>query len=138
MLGKRQLTAAVLSAAIVMGAAASAAAAGEITGNGRLKPVNGNSPCAYSGQEDLQWFTDDSDTTPLENPASSAIASRLAPAYPRAKNTRRAAARTSSRFRATCSARRSLDTITLDMNTIQMSTLSKWCQHAITCTSLEE
>ena len=36
--------------------------------NGTLKPVNGNSPCAFSGQEDLQWFTDDSDQTPLANP----------------------------------------------------------------------
>jgi len=35
--------------------AAQGAVAGEITGNGREKPVNGNSPCAFSGQEDLQW-----------------------------------------------------------------------------------
>lgn len=46
----------------------STAFAGEITGKGRLKPVNGNSPCAYSGQEDLQWYTDDSDTTPVTAP----------------------------------------------------------------------
>jgi len=47
---------------------AQGAVAGEITGNGTLKPVHGNSPCAFSGQEDLQWFTDDSDQTPLANP----------------------------------------------------------------------
>ena len=40
----------------------------EITGNGRLKDVNGRSFCAFSGQEDLQWFTDDGDTVRLENP----------------------------------------------------------------------
>lgn len=39
--------------------------AGEITGQGDLKPVNGNSPCAFSGQEDLQWFTTDEDITPV-------------------------------------------------------------------------
>lgn len=48
--------------------AAGTASAGEITGNGQLKAVNGNSPCAYSGQEDLQWYTDNSDTTPVDNP----------------------------------------------------------------------
>lgn len=37
--------------------------AGEITGNGTLKTVQGRSDCAYSGQEDLQWYTDNSDTT---------------------------------------------------------------------------
>ena len=44
------------------------ALAGEITGNGRLVTVHGNSPCAFSGQEDLQWYTDDSDQTLLANP----------------------------------------------------------------------
>ena len=34
----------------------------------RLKEVNGRSFCAFSGQEDLQWFTDDGDTVRLENP----------------------------------------------------------------------
>jgi hypothetical protein len=48
--------------------AAGTASAGEITGNGQLKTVNGNSPCAYSGQEDLQWYTDNSDATALDNP----------------------------------------------------------------------
>jgi hypothetical protein len=46
----------------------SAAFAGEITGNGQLKTVHGNSPCAFSGQEDLQWYTTDEDTTPVANP----------------------------------------------------------------------
>jgi hypothetical protein len=36
--------------------------AGEITGNGTLKEVHGRSSCAYSGQEDLQFFYDDEDT----------------------------------------------------------------------------
>jgi len=49
-------------------AAAGAASAGEITGNGRLKPVNGNSPCAFSGQEDLQWYTTDDDSTLRSDP----------------------------------------------------------------------
>ena len=64
---KRKLFAAV-SVAAMMALGSSGAHAGEITGNGQLKAVNGNSPCAYSGQEDLQWYTDDSDSTPLENP----------------------------------------------------------------------
>ena len=68
MLGRKQVIALMLSTAMVMGAAASAASAGEITGNGRLKPVNGNSPCAYSGQEDLQWYTTNGDTTPKRDP----------------------------------------------------------------------
>jgi hypothetical protein len=41
---------------------AGAVLAGEITGNGRLLDVNANSICAFSGQEDLQWFTDDFQT----------------------------------------------------------------------------
>jgi hypothetical protein len=52
----------------VMALGASAAFAGEITGNGKLKTVHGNSPCAYSGQEDRQWYTDDSDTTLVSDP----------------------------------------------------------------------
>jgi hypothetical protein len=52
----------------LMAFVASTASAGEITGNGTLKTVHGNSPCAYSGQEDLQWYTDNSDTTALTNP----------------------------------------------------------------------
>ena len=71
----RFFVAAVFMAAM-MALGTSPAFAGEITGNGRLKPVNGNSPCAFSGQEDLQWFTDDSDTTPLENPIKGVPAHR--------------------------------------------------------------
>jgi hypothetical protein len=48
--------------------AAQGATAGEITGNGTLKPVNGNSPCAYSGQEDLQWYEDNLDQVPRSDP----------------------------------------------------------------------
>jgi hypothetical protein len=54
--------------AAVMALGTSAAFAGEITGNGQLKTVHGNSPCAFSGQEDLQWYTTDEDTTPVANP----------------------------------------------------------------------
>jgi hypothetical protein len=56
------------AAALALSLATSAVFAGEITGNGRLKDVNGHSPCAFSGQEDLQWFTDDSDAVRLDNP----------------------------------------------------------------------
>ena len=42
--------------------------AGEVTGNGKLKDVPARSVCAFSGQEDLQWFTDDGDTVRRENP----------------------------------------------------------------------
>lgn len=59
---------AAVSVPAMMALGTSTAFAGEITGKGRLKPVNGNSPCAYSGQEDLQWYTDDSDTTPVTAP----------------------------------------------------------------------
>ena len=38
---------------------AGAAFAGEITGNGELLEVKGASECAFSGQEDQQWFTND-------------------------------------------------------------------------------
>src|SRR5262249_8960101 len=63
----RQFVAAAVVAA-VMALGTSTAFAGEITGNGQLKPVNGNSPCAFSGQEDRQWFTTDEDTTPVQDP----------------------------------------------------------------------
>jgi hypothetical protein len=59
---------ALAAVAAAMALVASTASAGEITGNGQLKTVHGNSPCAFSGQEDRQWFTDDSDTTRLDNP----------------------------------------------------------------------
>ena len=54
--------------AALLALSAGSALAGEVTGNGRLKEVNGHSFCAFSGQEDLQWFTDDTDTVRLENP----------------------------------------------------------------------
>ncbi len=56
---------------------AGAAFAGEVTGNGTLLHVDDSkwgtglharSFCAYSGQEDLQFFTNDEDTTPLAEP----------------------------------------------------------------------
>ena len=55
------VTAVLVTAVMALGA--SAAFAGEITGNGKLKEVHANSPCAYSGQEDLQWYTDNGDGT---------------------------------------------------------------------------
>jgi hypothetical protein len=59
---------AAVSATAMMVLGTSAAFAGEITGNGQLKTVHGNSPCAFSGQEDLQWYTTDGDTTLVANP----------------------------------------------------------------------
>jgi len=58
----RLLVTAVFAAAM-LALSASVAFAGEITGNGQLKDVNGKSFCAYSGQEDLQWYTNDGDVT---------------------------------------------------------------------------
>ena len=63
-----RLFVALVSVVATMAFVAGTASAGEITGNGKLKTVHANSPCAFSGQEDRQWFTDDSDTVPLENP----------------------------------------------------------------------
>ena len=54
--------------AAFMALGTSAAFAGEITGNGKLKGSNGNSPCSFSGQEDVQWYTDNGDTTPRGRP----------------------------------------------------------------------
>ena len=57
-----------LSAAILLTAlTAGAALAGEVTGNGKLLHVeggglHGQSACAYSGQEDRQFFVDDEQT----------------------------------------------------------------------------
>ena len=68
MLRKKSMFSAAFCAVAIAAASASAAFAGEITGNGKLTPVNGNSPCAFSGQEDLQWYTDDSDTTLRSDP----------------------------------------------------------------------
>ena len=64
----KRFGAAVAVAAVVLSLSASAVFAGEITGNGTLKTVHGNSPCAFSGQEDLQWYTTDDDSTPVADP----------------------------------------------------------------------
>lgn len=53
---------AVGAAAALLSMAGGSVLAGEITGNGTLKEVHGRSSCAYSGQEDLQFFYDDGDT----------------------------------------------------------------------------
>ena len=50
---------AVGAAAALLSIAGGSVFAGEITGNGTLKEVQGRSSCAYSGQEDLQFFYDD-------------------------------------------------------------------------------
>ena len=63
-----RLIMALVAVAALMAFVASTASAGEITGNGKLLTVHGNSPCAYSGQEDLQWYTDNSDTTLRSDP----------------------------------------------------------------------
>jgi len=49
--GKRLFAVAVCAAGIV-GMGATAATAGEVTGNGKPLPVNGKSICAFSGQND--------------------------------------------------------------------------------------
>src|SRR5262245_20690807 len=67
-MNRKSLLAAALCTAALVGAGASAAFAGEVTGNGTLKQVNGNTPCAFSGQEDLQFYTDDTDATPRSDP----------------------------------------------------------------------
>lgn len=64
----RRIVAALSSVALIALLSASAAFAGEITGNGRLLQVNGHSACAYSGQQDLQWYTTDGDTTLRTDP----------------------------------------------------------------------
>jgi hypothetical protein len=63
-----RLFVALVSVAATMALVASTASAGEITGNGTLKTVHANSPCAFSGQEDRQWYTDDSDTVLRSDP----------------------------------------------------------------------
>jgi hypothetical protein len=60
--------------ALMVTASAGAALAGEVTGNGKLLHVqdskwgtglHARSACAYSGQEDLQFFYDDEDEYPI-------------------------------------------------------------------------
>ena len=66
---KRPRFFAALAAAMLLAAlSATTVLAGEITGNGQLKAVHGRSDCAYSGQEDLQWYYDDDDTMPKPEP----------------------------------------------------------------------
>ena len=57
-----RLAASTAAAALAVGLLGGTALAGEITGNGQLKEVMGRSECAYSGQEDLQWYVDDGNT----------------------------------------------------------------------------
>jgi hypothetical protein len=64
----RRIAVALSSVALIALLGASTAFAGEITGNGRLLAVNGHSSCAFSGQQDLQWYTTDADTTLRTDP----------------------------------------------------------------------
>lgn len=64
----RRIAAALSLIALLAVVGANAAFAGEITGNGRLLDVNGHSACAFSGQQDLQWYTTDADTTLRTDP----------------------------------------------------------------------
>ena len=59
------------SAMLLLALSVGSALAGEITGNGKLLHVeggglHGNSACAYSGQEDRQFFVDDEQTERVE------------------------------------------------------------------------
>ena len=71
-----RLGVAVSMAVVVLTLSVSAVFAGEVTGNGKLLHVDGKwgtglhgrSFCAYSGQQDLQFFTTDADTTRLPVP----------------------------------------------------------------------
>ena len=75
----RRIFTALLAALLIVASTASAALAGEITGNGRKSNtiedskwgtgLHARSLCAYSGQEDLQWFEDEeTNQIPVENP----------------------------------------------------------------------
>lgn len=64
----RRIAVALSSVALIALLGAGATFAGEITGNGRLLDVNGHSACAFSGQQDLQWYTTDADTTLRTDP----------------------------------------------------------------------
>jgi hypothetical protein len=55
---RTRLWLAALAASLAATLSVGAVAAGEITGNGELLEVKGQSACAFSGQEDLQWFFD--------------------------------------------------------------------------------
>ena len=85
-MGKTRLVVVAVCAAAVMGVGASAAFAGEITGNGKTLWTNtdrwtdpvtglpiphtlhGNSPCAFSGQEDNQFQGTPGNLNPGYNP----------------------------------------------------------------------
>ena len=59
------------SATLLVALSMGSALAGEITGNGKLLHVeggglHGRSACAFSGQEDLQFFVDDEQTERVE------------------------------------------------------------------------
>ena len=67
----RRITGAVAGAALIATLGASAAFAGEITGNGtslQIAPhqLHGNSECAFSGQEDLQFLDDQGNPLPAD------------------------------------------------------------------------
>jgi hypothetical protein len=64
-----RLALAIGAATLIASLSAGSVLAGEITGNGKLKDVNGRSACAFSGQEDLQWYQDEeTNLIPVENP----------------------------------------------------------------------
>jgi hypothetical protein len=60
----RRLAAAAATVALAASLTAGTALAGEVTGNGKLLDMHARSECAFSGQEDLQFFYDDGDTMP--------------------------------------------------------------------------
>ena len=75
----RRFLTATLAATLLVILTASAAMAGEVTGNGRKvmtienskwgTGLHARSVCAYSGQEDLQFFVDEeTDSVRVENP----------------------------------------------------------------------
>ena len=75
----RRFLSATLAATLLVILTASAAMAGEVTGNGRKvmtienskwgTGLHARSVCAYSGQEDLQFFVDEeTDSVRVENP----------------------------------------------------------------------
>jgi hypothetical protein len=58
--------AAIAAALLVLSVGTGTALAGEVTGNGDLIDVQGQSFCMFSGQEDLQFFYDDENTLPKD------------------------------------------------------------------------
>lgn len=58
----RRLLVIVGATVVAMGLTSGVAQAGEIAGNGKLLEVKGHSACAFSGQEDLQFYEDDENT----------------------------------------------------------------------------